>query len=232
MEWANQNGHKIGISTGRPFEAAKKAVSQIIGLTKYISSFNGSYAEQDNKVIMDLKVNDLNVLKLKDSTSIPFSVSYGEGDDIFIDDFSPKHTFDDIIKRTKPTETKTINDLSNISCRVLRLIVHDTEDLFSLYEVAKKFFPNLNVCTSTERYVLVTPKEATKAKALMPLLDEKVYFFGDSGNDEDVFLLKHDNLITVAPANATKEIKDKANIVLSSTNNEGFSLETIINKTK
>lgn len=215
-----ENGHHLGIVTGRPFEAIKSALTpEQFSLFEYVVSYNGSRIDYKGETTYHrIPLAELDQFLNPDEYTTTASL----GEVLFTDSVEGSQ---DIINRISPKE---IRDLSLLKKDLysIRLIFKTIEDARYWYEIfVSKIDKTLyNVVMSTGIYILITPKSASKAEAIKQnLMDYKIIFFGDSHNDMPVFQMP--GVTKVAPANAYPEIKALADFVLEATNNESLEID-------
>ena len=106
-------------------------------------------------------------------------------------------------------------------------IIGETDEVISIEKILKEKFPHLSICRSHANFLEVMHKSATKGNAVRFLEDyvhvkmEECVAFGDNFNDLD--MLESVGL-GVAMGNAPDEIKQAANRVTASHNDDGIAL--------
>ena len=106
-------------------------------------------------------------------------------------------------------------------------IIGETDEVIAIEQILKEKFPHLSICRSHANFLEVMHKSATKGNAVRFLEDyfhvkmEECVAFGDNFNDLD--MLESVGL-GVAMANAPDEIKQAANRVTASHNDDGIAL--------
>lgn len=221
-----KEGHQLYINTGRPYEAILQGLGKQSKIFTGIASYNGAKLTLANKNLMHqvpfALVSQIHQLFPKDK----FCTTISLGNDLYTDDPQNAH---DIIRRLKPVK---ILPLTNLPKQVysIRLIFENFEQSQSFYQKIKTKFPNYNIVMSSGIYILITNKLANKKLLINHLLksNEQVIFFGDSQNDLDVF--KMPQVFKVAPQNAFSSLKELANLVLETTNNENLAFDLTLIK--
>ena len=106
-------------------------------------------------------------------------------------------------------------------------IIGEAEEIIEIEIILKEKFPHLSICRSHANFLEVMHKSATKGSAVRFLedyfgvKDDEVIAFGDNFNDLD--MLEHAGL-GVAMGNAPDEIKQAANVVTATNNEDGLAL--------
>ena len=106
-------------------------------------------------------------------------------------------------------------------------IIGETDEVIAIEQILKEKFPHLSICRSHANFLEVMHKSATKGNAVRFLEDyfhvkmEECVAFGDNFNDLD--MLESVGL-GVAMGNAPDEIKQAANRVTTSHNDDGIAL--------
>lgn len=131
------------------------------------------------------------------------------------------------LKKTfKMKEAHTVDDLTD-DVLAARLIFKDHKDRDQgISDVIRRLGTNkYNIEPAEERYVIVTTKEASRVEALRRhLQDNEIYYFADSYDDLAVFMNKKLHIKKIAPANAVKEIKELADVILKTTNDQTLEI--------
>lgn len=106
-------------------------------------------------------------------------------------------------------------------------IIGEPQEIIDIELLLKETFPHLSICRSHANFLEVMHKDATKGSAVRFLENyfgvktEEVIAFGDNFNDLD--MLQHAGL-GVAMGNAPDEIKQAANCVTATNNEDGLAL--------
>lgn len=223
LQMLKEDGHKLGIATGRPYEGILTSLTQEeFALFDYVTSYNGCRTDYEGKVI----THKIPLEEIDQFMSMgDYTTSISVGDTLYTDNVSGAK---DIIKRINPKYVKLIHEIPEGSDMFnIRLIFKNEKECDEWFETltSKVSKQHYNIEKSTGIYILITPQGVSKAKGIREhLIDNRVIYFGDSHNDLSVFEMT--TIIKVAPKNAVKEIKKLATHVLKTTNNE--TLEIII----
>lgn len=106
-------------------------------------------------------------------------------------------------------------------------IIGEAQEIIDIELILKEKFPHLSICRSHANFLEVMHKNATKGSAVhflenyFDITTEDVIAFGDNFNDLD--MLQHAGL-GVAMGNAPDEIKQAANVVTTTNNEDGLAL--------
>lgn len=211
-------GYKLGILTGRHFGCIEELFSpEEAKLFDYLGTYNGARVDFNNETIKHQLPNNL----IKELSGDHWSVSVSWGDSIYVDKINHAQN---IIGRLKPKHIRSLDEF--------------TEDPFTIrlefnteHECASKFKQLIKdgwnekyeLTMSTGVFILFAKKDISKASAISILKGQEVFFFGDSHNDLPVMEL--DWVTSIAPANAYKEVQNKAKVVLETTNNETLRID-------
>lgn len=220
LDKLKEEGHKLGIVTGRPYEAIMAALSpRQFGMFEYVVSYNGSRIDYNGTT----EFHRIPLAELDQFINIDeYVTTVSIGEVLYADNIEGAS---DIIKRISPKEIAHLSELQQ-DLYSIRLVFRDEEHARYWYEIFLSRIDKTlyNVVMSTGVYILITPKSASKAEAIKSnLLDYKIIFFGDSHNDLPVFQMN--NVTKVAPANAYPEVKALADYVLEATNNESLEID-------
>lgn len=211
-------GYKLGILTGRHYGCIDELFSpEEAKIFDFLGTYNGARVDFKDHSVKHQISKEL----LKELQGDQWSVSVSWGDTIFVDKINHAQN---IIGRLKPQYIKSLEEF--------------TEDPFTIrlefntqHECAHKFKQLIKdgwnekyeLTMSTGVFILIAKKGISKASAIELLRGEEVIFFGDSHNDLPVMEL--DWVTSVAPASAYKEVKNKADIILETTNNETLRID-------
>lgn len=213
-----EDGHKLGILTGRPFEVIKECIEKkLLKHFDFISGYNGSKTLHENTLVSnEFKFSDIRLPKGNFDLTVPIGNHLYISGDTRLYHVSKRYDF----------VVKELNELGNNSINMIRLIFDnnsETKEYFSKL-MDSNLKDEFNITMSTRVFILITKKGSSKASTIELILkNNEVIYFGDSENDIDVFLM--DEVFTVAPLNANSRIKELANIVLTTTNNESLFIE-------
>ncbi len=115
-------------------------------------------------------------------------------------------------------------DLENIN-KLLAIDINDSKRVTSCMEILRKDYPNLYIVKSTPNFCEICSKEAKKSLSVEFLYNmwglkrEEVLTIGDQNNDLDLIECGG---IGVAMGNATEELKDAADYITDTVENDGF----------
>jgi len=235
-------GIKIIIATGRSPESSEQFRSAI-GAEGAMIYFNGAeVVEMPNKKILHIdflskEVNEycINIARKKniylqmyvpnENTHLLLTEKYREESEAYY-----KHTGIKAIEKRFDDIFSTPSFLGSIKSMFLVDQSHHEEIKKELYE---KFGDEINVYRSSPIYLEVLKKGITKGSALSHILSyydfsqKEVIAFGDEENDLTLFSVAG---FAVAPANAKEEAKNKADLVVSSNDEDGVAkfLESLL----
>lgn len=220
--------HKLYLNTGRPYEAITSGLKNQVKIFDGIASYNGSQINLDHQTsVLSLDPKLVFALK-KQFSNHNFATTISLGEDLYVDD---QKKASDIIYRLSPKTIFPLTKLGNQKIFSIRLVFENAKTAEAFYQEAKNKLADYNVVMSTQIYVLITDKKATKELLINQLKaqsDDLIIFFGDSQNDLCVF--KMPKVFKVAPQNAVPEIKKLANLILPTTNNQSLAFDLNIFK--
>lgn len=110
--------------------------------------------------------------------------------------------------------------------KLIALVYSDEVERVDVVKKALAHFDNISMASSFPNNVEITSREAHKGRALLRYAElsgiefEEIYAFGDGGNDLSQFEVATKS---VAMANAPQEIRDQADIVTKSNDEEGIT---------
>lgn len=219
------DGIKVVLATGR-MHAATNHIAEELGLNTPIVSYQGGLIKLQDEILYEknlhskfaaeiiewAKKNDIHVnLYLNDELHV-------EKDNLIIQRYVKQGISKFIVKSFDRIKLEKIN----------KLILIDFEDenkvtMWTDYLAVK--YPDLHIVKSTPYFCEICNKEATKAYAVNFLKDywglkkEEILTIGDQNNDIE---LLNAGGIKVAMGNATDELKEIADYITDTVNNNGF----------
>lgn len=225
-----EKGIKVVLATGRMFRATYP-VSQDLNLDTPIISYQGGLIKEfcgSQKVLYS---------KYTDKTLAHEVIDYFRSKDIHINVYVNDVLFvekdDEYIKKyieNRNIVYKTVNDLKKVDMQGLHKVLgidKDSDKIKDATEELKEKYKNkLYIIRSTPYYCEVSNPEASKASALCFLRDywgfkpEEVLAIGDQDNDIDMIEAAG---IGVAMENGTPKLKEAADFITKSIDENGFS---------
>lgn len=241
---ALQRAAKLGINvvpcSGRPFSGVKEYLDEL-GLSsdkQYAVTFNGAlvFNLKGDVLVKDL-LNYQDFIyfkKVADKFKMPF---HFELEDRFV---TLEHQINYFMSR-ESWLTRMLIDVRTFD--EIPQDVHFTKGMYTghpekikefLVKMPKEIFENYNVSTSDETLVEINTHTASKGHALLKLgkelgiKPEEIMIFGDQRNDISMFNIL--DFKKVAMGNAIEEIKERANFVTKTNDEDGiaYALEELV----
>ena len=220
-----QLGVKVVIVTGRMDKGARK-ISQRLNLDTPVVSYNGGFIKDENTVLYERYLSPEHtrqIVEWANSNGVHLNLYsndtlYSQEDDYEIRCYSKYQQLNYIVKDFSQIPYERIHKL-------LAIDYTDADRVTGWVDEMSKRFPELYIIKSTPYFCEFSPKEATKAcavnflKKYWGLKDDEVLAIGDQ--DNDIELLKSGG-IRVAMANGTQELKDVADYITDTVENDGF----------
>lgn len=231
MAAANQ-GCTIAIATGRPVPGVKDLAKELKfdEINGYVISLNGGIVMswKDKKIIEEHKIPvEFNARICDLAKEHNVAILTYEGDDVITE--QPDDKYAQIEARINKINIKPIEDMkSHLTFAVPKFIMLGDGEV--LAEVEKKIKPvlekDLDVYRSEPFFLEIMPKGINKANALESLLKEvgavreELMAFGDGYND--ISMIEYAGM-GIAMANGNDSIKEKADYVAPSNDEEGIA---------
>ncbi len=221
-----ENGVKVVIVTGRMHEGAKK-IAEKLNLSTPVVSYNGGLVKtMAGEILYEKNMPSVYVEKIIDwarSNNVHLNlyaddVLYSEKDDKEIKQYSEYQGLNYIVKNFDEIPFNRVHKLLAIDYDNAQRVTSWVEDMNSKY-------PELYIIKSTPYFCEFSTHEATKACAVRflqkywNLNEDEILTIGDQ--DNDIELLKAGG-IRVAMGNATSALKECANYITDTIDNDGF----------
>ena len=221
-----KNGIKVVLVTGRMHIAALKLAQKLELETPIVSYQGGLIKEQSGKTLYE-KTLDINrakeVIKWAKENNIHINlymddVLYVENDNIAIKRYTGERFIPYEVCNFDSLEIKNVN-------KILAIDFDDAERVTGWVNYLKEMMPELYIVKSTPYFCEISNPDAKKSCAVEFLSDyygikkDEILTIGDQNND--IELLKSGG-IAVAMGNATDELKQHADFVTDTIDNDGF----------
>ncbi|BCK00459.1 Cof-type HAD-IIB family hydrolase [Anaerocolumna chitinilytica] len=227
-----ERGHSVVLASGRPTPgilplAKKLKLSEYNG---YILSYNGAKVMncKDGEVIFQQALNreylpDLHLAAMKNNVGM---ISY-EGDCVITDSKIDKYM--ELEARINGIPIKQVQDfISYVQFDINKCLMTGDPDVLKEMEpeLKNKFIDNLSIYRSEPFFLEIMPKNIDKAYSLGKLLDylglskEQMISCGDGYND--ISMIEYAGM-GVAMANAQDAVKNKANYITYSNDEDGIA---------
>ncbi|MBE6050401.1 MAG: sugar-phosphatase [Clostridium sp.] len=229
---AREKGVKVVLASGRPVDGLKKYLKELnlIDNDEYVLSFNGGLVQRtgNEDVIFEVGLTGKDLHYLNDISS-ELNVN--------IHAFSPNRGLI-TPKISKYTEVEAnLNDIDiNVidfsevgeDEHIVKVMFIDEAEILdeAIEKLPKEIYEKYTVVKSTPFFLEVINKTSGKGRGLKALADhlnvkqEEIIAVGDAANDLD--MIEYAGL-GVAMGNATEEVKEKANYITASNNEDGIA---------
>lgn len=233
LELARDNGVKVVLSSGRPIDGLKAYLNELnlIGNDEYVLSYNGCLVQEtkSEKIIYEKGLTGEDLLYIY-QLSCKYNVN--------IHAFSPTRGLI-TPKISKYTEVEAqINGIDINVCdfneidkdeSIIKIMLIDEPEILdkAIEKLPKEVGEKYNLAKSTPYFFEIINKESNKGIGLKALSDylgvdsNEVIAVGDAGNDLD--MIEYAGL-GVAMANGHKEVKDAANYITKSNEEDGVAV--------
>lgn len=224
-----RKGGKIAIASGRPKSGLDKVAKELKlnEYNGYIIGANGAevYCYEKDEILStnNISVDDLSIA-LKSIEKIDVCKGIYSAESLFVSGY----TGDLADEANSNCLSLKIRDLNANLIESSKIILSKTrETTHSYYDEVCALLPlDLNVVKSSPRYIEITSKKADKGLGIERIKEEKeslklIIGIGDSQNDSSMLL--HSD-IKVAMGNGTQNIKDLADIVIGTNEEDGIGV--------
>lgn len=234
-----EKGVKITYATARSFHSAYDITKNIHFPVPVITRTGTTFADQNEaKEIETAFFTEENIAELKELLPIirktGFNSRYENGKMFKLYQDGPKSVgmqgYIDYYKGVGDTRMRMVDTAEELWSGDISYItlISDYDELLPYYEkikVSDKWESIYQRDAYRDEYWLeIAPKDATKAKAVLKLKEklgcDKVVVFGDSMNDLPMFEIAD---VSCAVANAMDEVKEAADIVIDSNEEDGVA---------
>lgn len=219
-------GIHVAIATGRTYGSAK-TVADKLGIKCPLICYQGGLVNSYEGEILDVKYLNPNIAKeiIKDfrKRNIHLNVYvedklYVEDDDEYIKDYIGDKGIDYY-------KVNSFEELDFSKLNKLLAIKYDTKFINELIEELREKYPEIYVVKSYDYFCEIANKEATKGNAIKFLAKkfnigiDEVMAIGDQNNDIEMVETAG---VGVAMGNGTDEIKEVADYITETVQNNGF----------
>lgn len=222
----DKSGIKVVLVTGR-MHSATVNVARELGLHTPIVSYQGGLIKDESGKTLyqkDLSVNHAKeIIKWGRKNNIHLNLYlddklYVEEDNEIVKDYTDGRFIDYTVC---PFDSLNIENVN----KILAIDLHDAEKVTGWVNELSEKFPDLYIVKSTPYFCEIGCKDAKKSSGVKFLADmwgikkEEILTIGDQNND--IELLKAGG-IAVAMGNATDELKQYADYITDTVENDGF----------
>lgn len=221
-----KNGVQVVIATGRTYSSAKH-VADMLGIKCPLICYQGGLVNSYDGEILDVKYLDpvpaREIIAECKKRSIHLNVYvedklYVEDDNQYIKDYIGDKGIDYF-------KVDSFDELDFTKLNKLLAIQYDTVFIDNLIEELRKKYPDIYVVKSAKYFCEIADKQATKGNAIKFLAKkfnlkiDEVMAIGDQNNDIEMVETAG---IGVAMGNGTEQIKQKADFITDTVENDGF----------
>lgn len=228
---AIDKGVKVVLATGRMYGATVPIASEL-GIKTPLITYQGSlvkeYCNSDDILLHYSILPDLSREVIADIRAFGFQINVYLDDELFIEDES--YILVEYAKKRHITFHKidSFDKVVNLKPTKILAISLDEQKTTELRDFLRKKYSNtLFISKSTPFYCEIVNKKASKGKAIKFLSNlwgikkEEIMAVGDQDNDIDMFETAG---LCVAMGNGTEELKNAANYITESVENDGVAL--------
>lgn len=222
-----RRGGRIAIASGRPKSGLNKVAKELklSEYNGYIIDANGAevycYEKEERLCTHNITVEELSVA-LKSIEKVDVCKGIYSSMSLLVSGYT-----DDLADEAKSNcLTLEVKDLTSNLIESSKIILSKTRETTHSYydEVCELLALDLNVVKSSPRYIEITSKQADKGLGIEEIKKEEnglelIIGIGDSQNDSSMLL--HSD-IKVAMDNGTEDIKELADIVIGSNEEDGI----------
>jgi Cof subfamily protein (haloacid dehalogenase superfamily) len=227
---AQKQGVYVVLASGRPTPAMMEYAKDLnlAEYKSYILAYNGAVilSMEDNSILFEQSLTKEEIHKLYD-----FSIAHNVGIITYIEGHIISETISPYIETEiritgmpfrKVTSFKSAVHTSAIKC----LLLEEPEYLKKVEMLLKAAMPDKSIATSKPFFLEVTHQGIDKAESLKRLAErldikqEEIIAVGNAGND--LSMIEYAGL-GIWVDNVTPELRDKADIIVASNNNDGVA---------
>ncbi|MEK5269984.1 HAD family hydrolase [Aeribacillus sp. FSL K6-8394] len=225
-----KQGHEVILNTGRAFPDVIK-IKAVEELHVPIFCVNGAVLYSDKRELMYEATIDEKTFKeifaAVNALDVGILVYTNQGG--FPSTLPPLHklSWDEIEEMFRQFDYDSIFKLENLKIyKLIGLVNHNETEKIDQVKRALSGRSDLSIASSFPNNIEITSSEAHKGKAILryqkmkQLTFEEIYAFGDGGNDIAQFEIA---TTSVAMGNAPKEVKEKADFVTKTNDENGFA---------
>ncbi|MCD7780801.1 MAG: Cof-type HAD-IIB family hydrolase [Candidatus Gastranaerophilales bacterium] len=220
------NGIHVAIATGRTYASAK-TVADKIGIKCPLICYQGGLVNSYEGEILNVKYLNADIAReiIKDFRKRNIHLNVYVEDKLYVED--DNQYIKDYIgdKGIDYFKVESFNELDFSKLNKLLAIKYDRNFIDNLIKELQNKYPEIYVVKSFDYFCEIANKQATKGNALKFLADyyglseEEVMAIGDQNNDIEMVETAG---VGVAMGNGTSEIKQKANYITDTVDNDGF----------
>lgn len=224
---ASQKGIKVLLATGR-MHVATEPIAKELNLKTPIITYQGSLVKNDEKEFLHHKIDKDIALKLvSELREYKIQINTYLDDELVVEEASPfliKYAND---RNINYKLVESFESIDNFTPTKIIVINEDKEKISTIRDVFKKNYSDiLYVTKSTPIYCEFVNKQASKGNAISYLANKwdikpsEIMVAGDQDNDKEMLEMAG---FSVAMGNAVEEIKQIADYVTDTVDNDGIA---------
>lgn len=221
----NKSGIKVVLVTGRMHKSAQKIADEL-GLNTPIVSYQGALVKNKEQVLYERYIpNDISKRILEWGLKQDIHINLYMNDELYVEkenEFTHKYASHQHIPfNIQPFDTIELNNVN----KILFIDYNNADKVTMVTNKLQEDFPELYIVKSTDFFCEVCHREATKGDGVRCIQEfygitkEETLSIGDHNND---FELLTSGGIKVAMGNATEDLKELADYVTDTVENDGF----------
>ncbi|MBR1680435.1 HAD family phosphatase, partial [bacterium] len=221
----DKSGIKVVLVTGRMHKSAQKIADEL-GLNTPIVSYQGALVRNKDNILYERYIpNKTSERILNWALQQDIHINLYMNDNLYVEkenDFTRKYaTHQHIPFNVEPFKNLKLNNVN----KILLIDYNDAQKVTRISNKLQEDFPELYIVKSTDFFCEVCHKEATKGDGLKCIQDfygitkSETLTIGDHNNDIELLM---SGGIKVAMGNATEELKNMADFVTDTVENDGF----------
>lgn len=220
------NGIHVAIATGRTYGSAKHIADEL-GIKCPLICYQGGLVNSYDGEILDVKYLNIDIAKeiINDFRKRNIHLNVYVEDKLYVEDDN-KYIKDYIgDKGIDYFKVNSFEELDLTKLNKLLAIRYDCKFIDNLIEELQQKYPQIYVVKSFDYFCEIANKNATKGNAIKFLANkfglstENVLAIGDQNNDIEMVQTAG---IGVAMGNGTKQIKEAADFITDTVQNNGF----------
>lgn len=225
---AAEKGVIFTVSTGRPIQAVR-CYEELRKLGCPVITYNGAVIAEPGteKIIYEQPLEKGDALRIiKSGRERGITMCVWSGGQLYVNRFNERT---DYYKRMTKVEPVLLEDADTLADKgITKILWYDDAEKIAVFEEEMKraAFNSVTVCTSQPMYLEFFNRKVSKAAALQRICDiygikrEEVIAVGDANNDLE--MIEYAGL-GVAMANAAENVREKADFVTLSNEEDGVA---------
>lgn len=238
LEKAIESGITLAIATGRPFASLPKSVTEIEGINYFITSNGAAIYNSSGKKIYSAVLDECDVLKIlelmkdEDIISEAFINGLTYTDKRYVDNplaYGCTEAYIDYVKASHGhiEDMKAFIFEHKHELDSIEYISTNPQTRARIWKMLERNVKNIYITTSSENFIEIMHKSATKAAALNTLAKSlhidmaNTSACGNADNDADMIMETH---FGVAVEDASQKCIDCADFIVPSSDNNGVAV--------